>query len=199
MTYTNSAGELVHLTLLDIEQRLYDLSFDPNHPPELRWGAPLGSDERSSAPETHTPTPGGGRIAMEDAYARQAYYRVLGQRETDASYLSDMFTTGFPVRDKLDAQVGKWGPSAPVVIAGNSATPATIPAQEPAPAAVPETPPGPSIDTTPPTSARTTYRGLAHREPVAAPLIQTVSLTDRPQPARRERRDAVRPRIGRYR
>ncbi len=200
LAYTNSAGSKVQLTLLDIEQRLYDLSFDPNHPPELRWGAPQASDERSSAPETYTPTPGGGRIAMEDAYAREAYYRVLGQRETDASYLSDMFTTGFPVRDKLDAQVGKWGPSTPVVIAGNTATPAASPAQEPAPATVTETPPGPSIDATPPTSARTTYRGLAHREPVAAPEIQTISLTaERSQPARRERREAVRPRIGRYR
>ena len=37
--YTNSAGEPVQLSLLDIERRLFALSFDPNHPPELRWGA----------------------------------------------------------------------------------------------------------------------------------------------------------------
>jgi len=47
MEYTNSAGKQVRLTLLDIEERLYDLSFDPNHTPELRWGAPLGSEERA--------------------------------------------------------------------------------------------------------------------------------------------------------
>ncbi|MBI5091630.1 MAG: hypothetical protein HZB26_04205 [Candidatus Hydrogenedentes bacterium] len=108
MTYTNSKGGKVHLTLLDIEQRLYDMSFDPNHPPELRWGAPIGSEERALAPNTYTPTPDGARVAMEDAYKWEAYYRCLGERETDVSCLTNMFTTGFPIRDKLDAQVGKW-------------------------------------------------------------------------------------------
>lgn len=37
--YTNSNGEPVRLTLLDLEKRLFRLSFDPNHSPELRWGA----------------------------------------------------------------------------------------------------------------------------------------------------------------
>lgn len=37
--YINSASQPVRLTLKDIEQRLFLLSFDPNHPPELRWGA----------------------------------------------------------------------------------------------------------------------------------------------------------------
>ena len=108
MEYTNSKGEQVPLTLLEIEERLYDLSFDPNHPPELRWGAPEGSEERASAPETVTPVPGGARVAMEDAYRWQAFYRSLGQRETEMSCLRGMFTSGYPIRDKLDAQVGKW-------------------------------------------------------------------------------------------
>jgi hypothetical protein len=108
MEYTNSAGKKVTLTLLDIEERLYDLSFDPNHPPELRWGAPEGSEERASAPETFTPVPGGARVAMEDGYRWQAFYRSLGQRETELSCLRGMFTSGYPIRDKLDAQVGKW-------------------------------------------------------------------------------------------
>lgn len=108
MEYTNSAGAKVTLTLLDIEERLYDLSFDPNHPPELRWGAPEGSEERASAPETYTPVPGGARVAMEDGYRWQAFYRSLGQRETELSCLRGMFTSGYPIRDKLDAQVGKW-------------------------------------------------------------------------------------------
>ena len=108
MEYTNSAGKQVRLTLLDIEERLYDLSFDPNHPPELRWGAPLGSEERASAPQTCTPVPGGAKVAMEDAYCWQAFYRSLGQRETELSCLRGMFTSGYPIRDKLDAQVAKW-------------------------------------------------------------------------------------------
>ena len=109
MHYTNSQGKPVELSLLDIEQRLYDLSFDPNHPPELRWGAPEGSAERATAPERNTPVPGGAKIPMEDAYRWEAYYRTLGERETDMSCLRGMFTTGYPIRDKLDAGVAaRW-------------------------------------------------------------------------------------------
>ena len=39
ITYRNSRGQPVRLSLDDIEKRLFRLSFDPNHPPELRWGA----------------------------------------------------------------------------------------------------------------------------------------------------------------
>ncbi|MFO7976459.1 MAG: hypothetical protein R6V12_17705, partial [Candidatus Hydrogenedentota bacterium] len=77
MEYTNSKGEKVPLTLLDIEERIYDLSFDPNHPPELRWGAPPGTEERASAPKTWTPVPDGAKVAMDDAYRWQAFYRSL--------------------------------------------------------------------------------------------------------------------------
>ncbi|MCX5758580.1 MAG: hypothetical protein NTU83_08755, partial [Candidatus Hydrogenedentes bacterium] len=62
--YLNSAGQPVRLSLLDVEKRLYDLSFDPNHPPELRWGAAPGSPEAQSAPSKSTPLPGGVEIAM---------------------------------------------------------------------------------------------------------------------------------------
>ncbi|MCC6697055.1 MAG: hypothetical protein IT365_15615 [Candidatus Hydrogenedentes bacterium] len=110
MTYTNSAGQPVTLTLADIEQRLYDLSFDPNHPPELRWGAPTGSPERATAKETYTPVPDGSRVPMEEAYYLQTYYRSLGQRETEISCLRGMFTVGFPIRDKFDQQLAKWVP-----------------------------------------------------------------------------------------
>lgn len=108
MDYVNSRGESVTLTLKDIEDRLYDLSFDPNHPPELRWGAPLDSDEFAGAPSRPTPLPGGYKMPMEEAYRLQAFYRSLCQRETSTSYLRGMFTAGYPIRDKLDAQVGKW-------------------------------------------------------------------------------------------
>lgn len=37
--YRNSDDKLVELALSDIEKRLFLLSFNPNHPPELRWGA----------------------------------------------------------------------------------------------------------------------------------------------------------------
>ncbi|MCK5861461.1 MAG: hypothetical protein KAH38_03185, partial [Candidatus Hydrogenedentes bacterium] len=108
MAYTNSKGKQLRLTLGDIEERLYDLSFDPNHPPELRWGAPIDSEERASAPNTVTPVPTGEKIDMEDAYRWQRYYRCIGTRETDMSCLQGMFTTGFVIRDKLDRQLSKW-------------------------------------------------------------------------------------------
>ncbi len=107
-TYTNSQGNPVTLTLYDLEKRLYDLSFDPNQPPELRWGAPIGSAEYRTAPEMSTPLPDGGQLAMADAYRREGYYRSLGQRETTESYLQDMFTSGYPVREKFDGQLAKW-------------------------------------------------------------------------------------------
>lgn len=123
MEYVNSRGEKVRLTLLDIERRLYDLSFDPNHPPELRWGAPMGSEERASAPQSYTPLPCGMKVAMEDAYRWEAFYRSLGERETDVSCLRGMFTTGCPIRDKLDAQVGKWDYATQPVLAEKTASP----------------------------------------------------------------------------
>jgi hypothetical protein len=128
MEYVKSDGEKVRLTLLDIEERLYDLSFDPNHPPELRWGAPPGSEERASAPQTVTPLPDGKKVAMEDAYRWQAYYRSLGQRETDVSCLWEMFTSGYPVRPKLDEQVGIWSGLTPMVTAASEGPQGPTPA-----------------------------------------------------------------------
>lgn len=123
MHYTNSAGESVKLTLAELEDRLYDLSFDPNHPPELRWGARPGSQEASGAPDMPTPVYIGKNdtpqlVVMADAYARQAYYRSLTRRETDPSYLRDMFTTGFPTRKMFDDHIAMWynrDPSPPIV------------------------------------------------------------------------------------
>lgn len=166
MTYVNSAGSPVHLSLLDIEQRLYELSFDPNHPPELRWGAPLGSEERAGALQTFTPVPGGGRIAMEDAYRWQAYYRHMGQRETGASYLTDMFTTGFPVRGKLDAQVGKWIDTPAVVAATNPPQVEAVPeVQFVSNVAIETATPAASATSTP---VVRTYRGLGQHSSVAS-------------------------------
>jgi hypothetical protein len=49
ISYKNSAGRSVNLTLADVEARLFDLSFDPYHCPELRWGAfPTKPEEAAS-------------------------------------------------------------------------------------------------------------------------------------------------------
>ncbi len=123
MEYTNSKGQKVTLTLSDIEARLFDLSFDPNHPPELRWGAPMGSEERGSAPSRETPLPDGTRVAMDEAYAWQYYYRTIGQREIEPSILRGMFTEGFPVRDKFEGQLAKWlGPGAAMASTQSAST-----------------------------------------------------------------------------
>jgi hypothetical protein len=47
-TYLNSKNAQVALSLYDVMDRLFDLSFDPYHCPELRWGAKRGSDEYRS-------------------------------------------------------------------------------------------------------------------------------------------------------
>ncbi|MDX9975337.1 MAG: hypothetical protein RBU21_20285, partial [FCB group bacterium] len=107
--YTNSQGRPVPLTLAELERRLFDLSFDPNHPPELRWGAKPGSEEFKTATRTFpTPLPGGARMPMEESYRLQAYYRSVCQREQEVSYLREMFTEGYPLRTKFDEQLAKW-------------------------------------------------------------------------------------------
>lgn len=42
ITYKSSAGTDVRLSLGQVEGRLFDLSFDPYHCPEMRWGAHPG-------------------------------------------------------------------------------------------------------------------------------------------------------------
>jgi hypothetical protein len=50
--YLNSAGGLVPLTVGDVMDRLFELSFDPYHCPELRWGA--DGSELDSCPDDET-------------------------------------------------------------------------------------------------------------------------------------------------
>ncbi len=52
IAYTNSNGDLVTLNFEQVRQRLFSLSFDPYHCAELRWGAPLGSNEVKSCQST---------------------------------------------------------------------------------------------------------------------------------------------------
>lgn len=52
VAYQNSAGKTVTLGLHDVIIRLFDLSFDPYHSIELRWGAK--GEELASAPDDET-------------------------------------------------------------------------------------------------------------------------------------------------
>lgn len=49
--YVNSAGATVTLSFTQVIDRMYAISFDPYHCPELRWGAPAGSPERATCPD----------------------------------------------------------------------------------------------------------------------------------------------------
>lgn len=49
--YVDSRGRAVDLSLDTVLDRLFDLSFDPYHCPERRWGAPAGSSELASCPD----------------------------------------------------------------------------------------------------------------------------------------------------
>ncbi len=60
--YRTSTGGAVTLTLADVEERLFDLSFDPYHCPELRWGA--AGSELASCPDDAA------KLSWYDAEAR---------------------------------------------------------------------------------------------------------------------------------
>jgi hypothetical protein len=50
-SYTNSTGASVALSIDAVLDRLFAISFDPYHCPELRWGAAPGSPELASCPD----------------------------------------------------------------------------------------------------------------------------------------------------
>lgn len=121
---TDSAGGKINMTLADLEKRLYDLSFDPNHPPELRWGVHPGSGEATGLPESPTPLRGGKTAPMADAYTREAYYRSLSQREIGETPYADQPLTGFPVRQIINEYLWiKWrgNPTPPLAPHGGRA------------------------------------------------------------------------------
>jgi len=134
LEYTDSSGGKHELSLADIEHRLYDLSFDPNHPPELRWGAKPGSDEAAKAPEMPTPVRSGKAMSMADAYRHEAYYRSLTRRETEETPLAESATEGFYVRQTInDFLWQKWdGLTSPPLVphGGRAAYMASIPEGE---------------------------------------------------------------------
>ena len=86
--YKNSQGKDVALTLQDIEQRLFDLSFDPNHPPELRWGAPEGSGERYNMKLIKVPLNTGESLDSLKAYELERGLRYYPTRQSGSTSLN---------------------------------------------------------------------------------------------------------------
>ncbi len=120
---TDSNGTKKTLTLLELEPRLFDLSFDPNHPPELRWGMRPDRDG-IAVPESCTPVRGGKTASMMAAYNQQAYYRSLMQREIGETPFYDAPVAGFPVRQVISEYLWpKWRghPTPPLVPHGGRA------------------------------------------------------------------------------
>lgn len=73
-TYTNSSGGTVTLNSDDARRRLFDLSFDPYHCVELRWGA-SSPQELSSCRDTPN---------KREWYSRERWLRYQWERRYDA-------------------------------------------------------------------------------------------------------------------
>ncbi len=79
--YTNSNGEKVDLTMEDVADRLFDLSFDPYHCPEIRWGARPNS-EHASAREEYKSCPVNNKKQywyQEESRLRNRTSRLIGK------------------------------------------------------------------------------------------------------------------------
>ncbi len=73
VVYTNSAGRDVTLTFADVSARLFDLSFDPYHSVEYRWGAK--GEELQSAGDGETKR----RLYAQEQRLRNQLERVYNQ------------------------------------------------------------------------------------------------------------------------
>lgn len=92
-----------------IEARIFDLSFDPNHPPELRWGKSPDSVPKKLQARCSTPLPGRGILPMKSAYHLEAYYRTRTYRDVEASQLREAPPTGHYERDRFEAYLAaRW-------------------------------------------------------------------------------------------
>jgi len=87
ITYKNSSGKSVSINLEQARARIYDLSFDPYHCPELRWGA--RGDELSTC---------GDNSNKRQWYEREKWLRFQHERNTDAfmGYTLEQITGPMP-------------------------------------------------------------------------------------------------------
>lgn len=87
VTYKNSSGRDVSIDLEQARARIYDLSFDPYHCPELRWGA--RGDELKSCRDNDN---------KRQWYEREKWLRFQHERNTDAftGYSLDQITGPMP-------------------------------------------------------------------------------------------------------
>jgi hypothetical protein len=79
--YINTAGKSVTLTLDDVMNRVFDLSFDPYHCPEMRWGAKPARGASLATPD-HATCPRDAK--KEDWFWKESRLRNTIDREFDA-------------------------------------------------------------------------------------------------------------------
>ena len=108
ITYKKSDGSEVILTIADIENRLFDLSFDPNHPPELRWGAPKNSGERQNMKLFSTPLRTGESLEALNAYELEKGLRYYPMRQNTSTSLNPEVNPKEPPFKLFDEVIGKY-------------------------------------------------------------------------------------------
>ena len=100
--YENSVGEEVPLNMNEVEKRLFDLSFDPNHAPALRWGAPEGSWERGGMRKVNTPLRTGRVLGTLESYDLEEGLRYVSERQNDATSLDVLDNPSEPPFDLIE-------------------------------------------------------------------------------------------------
>lgn len=124
ITFNDSQGSSRTLSLLEVEKRLYDLSFNPNFPPELRWGCSLDALSPQLMESCITPTDKKKTVKLVDAYRMERPYRSLTRREIEDTPMSEVADGDHYFTEVLDSYLWpKWrgNPSPPLVPHGGKA------------------------------------------------------------------------------
>jgi hypothetical protein len=100
--YKHSSGKTIEINLLDVEERLWDLSFDPNHPPELRWGAPKNSEERENMRIRKVPIAGMGNVNGIKAYDMEQNLRYNAFREPGPHHINSSKNRNSPPFSRIE-------------------------------------------------------------------------------------------------
>lgn len=108
VTYTNSRGEKVALKLSDIEKRIFMMSFDPNHPPEIRWGAAPGTEEAQGCREIATPLASGGALPFPRSYDKEQGLRYRLTRKAGLTPLDGSDNPKGPLKTLLDERLARY-------------------------------------------------------------------------------------------
>lgn len=111
ITFTTSRGATSTLTLEQIEKRLFLMSFDPNHAPEVRWGAAPDSAEATGCRKIGTPLASGGEMGAVEAYRKEQRLRFRLCRKEGHTSFDDPDNPLGP-RPLLEERLARWvGPA----------------------------------------------------------------------------------------